>query len=220
MEPIEAAGSLGTLRLENKEEWREDRQPKLHPESHYWDGLVTKPQIVSPPLDSPSELPKLPVGHLAASHLYRHCTSQGAVSDWPSVGQRAESGNIGPLATCTLRVPLRYPPAGQPVHKHLQHQVSGIRASTSTYSCFLGQLRGSFHLSPLRPSKMLTFLKLEILYLQIVYQNPLNTDYTPGVMLSADDRVACVPAQALPPQSHATAEGTLVALGEGKPTKR
>ena len=47
------------------------------------DGLVTKPLLVSPPLDSPSEQPKLPVGHLAVLHLCQACKSQGGVSDCP-----------------------------------------------------------------------------------------------------------------------------------------
>lgn len=69
-EPIKAAGSLGYLSMENKEELTEARQPKIQSKSHHRIGLVRMPLLVSPSQDAPSELPKLPLDHFAVLH---HC---------------------------------------------------------------------------------------------------------------------------------------------------
>lgn len=81
MESTEAAGRLGNLRLENKEELREARQLKMHPNSYHRNGLVRIPLLVSPPVDIPSELPKLGLYHLAVLHLCQDCQPQGGVAD-------------------------------------------------------------------------------------------------------------------------------------------
>lgn len=130
----QTSGRLGNLSLKNKEE-RKARQPKIQP--NLTTGLVWQECLCwcHHHWMLPRSCQSYPQTTLHFCITAQDWNSQGGISDWLSAidlhprRQEAGSRNSYP-SPMNLRVTLRYPHAGQPVNKHLQLQVSGIRTSS------------------------------------------------------------------------------------------